>query len=281
MADAQFDPGPQQLDDFLQFVRDARGFDFTGYKSPTVERRVALRMKEVGVATYDEYIDYLELHGEEYAALFNAILINVTGFFRDGATWEYLATDVLPTLIEARPPGAPIRVWSAGCATGEEAYSLAMVLARVLGDEQFIDRVKIYATDIDEEALEQARPATYTSRQLEDVPQEALERFFERTEQRYAFRKDLRRSVVFGRNDLIQDAPISRIDLLVCRNTLMYFTAEIQRQILRRFHFALADHGYLLLGRSEMLTGRSHLFTPFDLKRRVFRRVERAPRRPP
>ena len=280
MDAARSDPGQQQqLDDFLQFVRDARGFDFTGYKSTTVERRVALRMKEVGVATYEEYIDYLELHGEEYAALFNTILINVTGFFRDGPTWEYLATDLLPSLVEARPTGSPIRVWSAGCATGEEAYSVAMVLARVLGDEQFAERVKIYATDVDEDALEQARQASYAPRQLEDVPREAIERFFERTDQRYLVRKDLRGSVIFGRNDLIQDAPISRIDLLLCRNTLMYFTAEAQQQILRRFHFALADHGYLMLGRSEMLTGRSRLFTPVDLKRRVFRRVEHSPRR--
>ncbi len=279
MDTARSDPARQQLDDFLQFVRDARGFDFTGYKSSTVERRVALRMNDVGVTTYDEYIDYLELHGDEYEALFNSILINVTGFFRDGPAWDYLVADLLPGLIEGRPPGAPLRVWSAGCASGEEAYSLAMVLARVLGDEEFVDRVKIYATDIDEKALEQARYATYAPGQLQDVPQEALEQFFERTDQRYVFSKDLRRCVIFGRNDLIQDAPISRIDLLVCRNTLMYFTADVQRQILRRFHFALADHGYLMLGRSEMLTGRSQLFTPVDLKRRVFRRVERAPSR--
>ena len=279
MDAAQSDPAQQQLDDFLQFVRDARGFDFTGYKSSTVERRVALRMNELGVTSYDEYIDYLELHGEEYAALFNTILINVTGFFRDGAAWDYLATDLLPGLVEGRPPGAPLRVWSAGCASGEEAYSLAMVLARVLGDDEFVERVKIYATDIDEKALEQARYATYAPRQLQDVPEETLEQFFERTDRRYVFSKDLRRCVIFGRNDLVQDAPISRIDLLLCRNTLMYFTAEAQRQILRRFHFALADYGYLMLGRSEMLTGRSQLFTPVDLKRRVFRRVERAPSR--
>src|SRR5437763_611593 len=118
-----------------------------------------------------------------------------------------------------------------------------------------------------------ARHGAYTPRQIEDVPREALERFFERTEQRYVFRKELRRSVIFGRNDLVQDAPISRIDLLMCRNTLMYFTAETQSQILRRLHFALDNDGVLVLGKAEMLITHSDLFTPVDLKRRVFRKM--------
>ena len=139
----------------------------------------------------------------------------------------------------------------------------------------FRERVKIYATDVDEEALDQARHGAYLPRQVEDIPPDALERFFERTDQRYVFRKDLRRCVIFGRNDLVQDAPISRIDLLVCRNTLMYFTAETQSQILRRFHFALDDDGYLVLGKSEMLITHADLFTPVELKRRVFRKVIR------
>src|SRR5207237_1763605 len=130
------------------------------------------------------------------------------------------------------------------------------------------ERVKISATDVDEEALDYARHGAYLPRQIEDVPRDALERFFERTDQRYVFRKDLRRCVIFGRNDLVQDAPISHIDLLVCRNTLMYFTAETQTQVLRRFHFGLGDEGFLLLGKSEMLITHTDLFTPIDVKRR-------------
>jgi two-component system CheB/CheR fusion protein len=265
----------RSLDELLVFIKEARGFDFTGYKRSSVERRVAKRMGDVGVTGYDEYIDYLELHAEEFAELFNTLLINVTGFFRDPQTWENLASETLPQLLTSLGPDAAIRVWCAGCASGEEAYTVAMVLARVLGDASFRDRVKIYATDIDEEALDTARHGAYLPRQIEDVPQDALERFFERTDQRYVFRKDLRRSVIFGRNDLVQDAPISRIDLLVCRNTLMYFTAETQSQILRRFHFALNDDGVLVLGKSEMLITHADLFTPVDLKRRVFRKVLR------
>jgi two-component system CheB/CheR fusion protein len=263
------------LDHLLEFVKESRGFDFTGYKRSSIERRVAKRMAETGCRSYEEYLDRLELHPDEFAELFNALLINVTGFFRDPATWEYMATEVLPQLVESRPPGTPLRVWCAGVASGEEAYTVAMVLARVLGEEQFKARVKIYATDVDEDALDQARQGAYLPRQVEDVPGDALERFFERGDQRYVFRKDLRRNVIFGRNDLVQDAPISRIDLLVCRNTLMYFTAETQAQVLRRFHFALSEDGLLLLGKSEMLTTHGDLFTPLDLKWRVFRKVVR------
>ena len=261
------------LEELLEFVKETRGFDFTGYKRSTIERRVARRMSTVGAERYDEYFDYLELHGEEFAELFNTLLINTTGFFRDPQTWEYLATEIVPELLATRSDEAPIRVWCAGCTSGEEPYTVAMVLARVMGDAAFRERGKIYATDVDEEALDFARLGAYAPRQIEDVPHDALERFFERTEQRYVFRKDMRRCVIFGRNDLVQDAPISRIDLLVCRNTLMYFTAETQAQILRRFHFALDDDGYLLLGKSEMLITHTDLFAPVELKRRVFRKV--------
>jgi two-component system CheB/CheR fusion protein len=261
------------LEALLGFIKESRGFDFTGYKRSTIERRVAKRMAAVETERYDDYLDYLEVHGEEFAELFNTLLINTTAFFRDPQTWEYLAAEITPQLLSARPDESPIRVWCAGCASGEEPYSVAMVLARVMGDVAFRDRVKIYATDVDEEALDLARHGAYLPRQIEDIPPDALERFFERTDQRYVVRKDLRRSVIFGRNDLIQDAPISRIDLLVCRNTLMYFTAETQSHILRRFHFALDDDGYVLLGKSEMLITHMELFAPVELKRRVFRKV--------
>lgn len=189
------------LEELLEFIKDTRGFDFTGYKRSTIQRRVAKRMATAGVERHDDYIDYLELHGEEFAELFNTLLINTTGFFRDPQTWEYMATEVGPPLLAARSAEEPIRVWSAGCASGEEPYTVAMVLARVMGDVAFRERVKIYATDIDEEALDFARYGAYAPRQIEDLPHDALERFFERTDQRYVFRKDLRRSVIFGRND--------------------------------------------------------------------------------
>ena len=263
------------LEELLTFIRDTRGFDFTGYKRSSIERRIAKRMGDLGVERYDDYVDHLELHPEEFAQLFNTILINVTGFYRDPPTWELLAQEVIPELIARRPSDAPLRVWCAGVASGEEAYTVAMLLVGVLGEQGFRDRVKIYATDADEEALDQARAAAYAPRAVEGLPPAALNEFFERTDQRYVFRKDLRRSVIFGRNDLTQDAPISRIDLLVCRNTLMYFNAETQERILRRFHFGLDPDGVLVLGKSEMLLSHGNLFAPVDLKRRMFRKVAR------
>ncbi len=263
------------LDQLLDFIKESRGFDFTGYKRASIERRIAKRMGDVKAENYEQYTEHLETHAEEFAELFNTILINVTGFFRDPATWEFLAEELLPGLVAERAPDSPLRVWVAGCASGEEAYTVAMVLARVLGDDGLRDRVKVYATDVDEEALEQARHGAYLPRQIEDIPADALDRFFERSDRRYVVRKDLRRSVIFGRNDLVQDAPISHLDLLVCRNTLMYFTAETQAQMLRRFNFALDNDGLLVLGKSEMLITQSALFTPIDLKRRIFRKVPR------
>jgi two-component system, chemotaxis family, CheB/CheR fusion protein len=271
------DGGPVAFDAVLQYLKESRGFDFTGYKRPSLNRRVHRRMAQVGVVEYADYIDHLQVNPEEFAALFNTILINVTGFFRDTDTWEYLRTDVLPAILADRGPDQPIRLWSAGCASGEEAYSLAILLAEALGVDGFRQQVKIYATDVDDEALGQARHALYGERDLQAVGPELLERYFEPVGGRYAFRKDLRRSVIFGRNDLVQDAPISRIDLLVCRNTLMYFTPETQARILRRFHFALAPGGVLFLGKAEMLLSHSRLFDPLDPGRRVFRKVPVAP----
>ena len=257
----------------LSYLKESRGFDFTGYKRASLMRRVRRRMSQIGIEDFGEYIDLLQVNSEEFVALFNTILINVTAFFRDPEAWEFIQTDVVPTLLAERGPEAPIRIWSAGCASGEEAYSLAIVLAEALGPEQFRQRVKIYATDVDDEALGEARHASYDPADVGGLASELLEKYFEYENGRYLFRQDLRRSVIFGRNDLVQDAPISRIDLLVCRNTLMYFNAETQTKILNRFHFALAPRGLLFLGRAEMLLSHARLFDPFDLKRRVFRKT--------
>jgi two-component system CheB/CheR fusion protein len=263
------------FDLLLEHLKNTRGFDFTGYKRPTLERRVAKRMEAVGVEGHAEYLDYLEVHPAEFSFLFNTILINVTGFFRDGAAWDYLASETVPRLLDAVGDGEPIRVWCAGCASGEEAYTVAMLLAEAIGEDAYRERVKIYGTDIDEEALNQARHASYPAQAVESVPAALIERYFERFQLSFTFRKDLRRTVIFGRNDLVQDAPISRIDLLVCRNTLMYFNAETQSRILNRFHFALSDRGFLYLGRSEMLVTQRNLFRAVNLRRRVFTKVAR------
>ena len=257
----------------LQYLLDARGFDFHGYKSASLERRVRKRMEAVGVTEFPAYREFLELNPSEFGTLFNTILINVTSFFRDVAAWEAVREKALPQILANKAYNEPIRVWSGGCATGEEAYTIAMLLAQELGADEFRERVKIYATDLDEEALNAARHAAYTERQVETVPPEFLKKYFEQVDGLFFFRKDLRRQVIFGRHDLINDAPISRIDLLTCRNTLMYLNTETQARVLARLHFALNDGGFLLLGRAETLMAHGYTFVPVDLKRRLSRKA--------
>jgi two-component system CheB/CheR fusion protein len=233
----------------LEYLRQARGFDFTAYKPTSLMRRVRKRMQAVEIADFDAYLDYLQVHTDEFGALFNTILINVTSFFRDPEVWESVQQTVVPELIRG---DGPIRVWSAGCASGQEAYTAAMVLAEALGLEAFRARVKIYATDVDTEALAEARRVLYTAKSLADVPPALVSKYFDRSgSELFTVNRDLRRAVIFGRHDLIQDAPISRVDLLLCRNTLMYFNAEAQARIMARFYFSVNPGGYLVLGRAK------------------------------
>ncbi|MFL5877554.1 MAG: CheR family methyltransferase [Solirubrobacteraceae bacterium] len=265
----------EAFETLLEFLKLNRGFDFTGYKRSSLQRRISKRMHEIGVESFADYQDHLEVHPAEFRDLFNTICINVTGFFRDPASWDHVVQETLPVLLEAIPADEQVRVWCAGCASGEEAYTAAIVLAEALGEEAYLERAKIYATDVDEGSLAIARQGTYPSERLDSMAPELAERYFEPAGSELTFRKDLRRTVIFGRNDLVQDAPISRIDLLICRNTLMYFNAETQTHILGHLHFSLNDRGYLFLGKSEMLITRADMFTPVSTKGRVFRKVQR------
>ncbi|MFD7155589.1 CheR family methyltransferase [Kribbella sp. NPDC059898] len=263
------DPGLEQL---LAFIRDARGFDFTGYKRSSLARRVRKRMADVGIAEYLDYRDLLEASAEEFDFLFNTILINVTSFFRDADSWTYLQREIVPELLKTVGSEEDIRVWSAGCSSGEEAYSLAIVFAQALGIEECARRVKIYGTDVDEEALREARSGSYSERSLEALADDVRNEYFEQSGSRFVFRSDLRRRVIFGRHDITRDAPISRLHLLVCRNTLMYFNVEAQSQIIDRFHFALRESGHLFLGKAEMLLSDGERFEVVSMRQRIFRR---------
>src|SRR5262245_19157083 len=182
----------------LLYLKESRGFDFTGYKRTSLARRVRRLMNQVGIDSYSEYIGHLQVNSEEFNALFNTILINVTSFFRDPDAWDFMRSDLVPALLAERSPEDQVRIWSAGCASGEEAYTLAMVFAEAIGPDRFRQRVKIYATDVDEDALAQARHAAYAENAVENVPPEMVHDYFERQGNQYIFRKDLRRSVIFG-----------------------------------------------------------------------------------
>ncbi|HEY9677680.1 MAG TPA: CheR family methyltransferase [Drouetiella sp.] len=271
MAIIDSDPKFEAL---LDHIKRVRGFDFSGYKRTTLTRRIRKRMDLVHIKEFVDYIDYLEVHPDEFIHLFNTILINVTRFFRDEQAWEYMAEKVIPNIVQGAS-GGPIRIWDVGCASGEEAYSLAMQFCEHLGMDAFQEQIKIYATDIDEEALVEARLASYNENSMEQVPEPLRNKYFTRSGNRYSFRTEVRRCVIFGRHDLVQDAPISHLNLLVCRNTLMYLNADTQAKILARFHYALDEDSYLFLGKAETLLAHTGIFQPIDIKNRIFRKVAR------
>ncbi len=276
MSTPEADPAFEEL---LEHLRTVRAVDFTGYKRPSLMRLVARRMAAVGLTDYRAYQDHLEVDPAEFRTLFDTLLINVTSFFRDPEAWEAMRTQALPDVLGELPDDAPLRVWSAACATGQEAYTWVVLLGEVLGRDALLRRVKVYATDVDEHALSVGRAARYPSDALSALDPELVERYFEPVEgDQLVVRAEYRALVVFGRHDLIQDAPISRIDLLSCRNALMYFNAETQGRVLERLAFSLADNGVLLLGRAEMLLTQGEAFSPLDLSQRLFVKTRRGMR---
>ncbi len=266
-------PTDGDLEALLDYVHERRNFDFRGYRRASLTRRIYKRMKAVGVDDYQRYIEILEANPGEYGQLFDTILINVTALMRDPEAWQALAEQVIPTIAAAKSAEERVRIWSAGCASGEEAYTLAVLFAEALGVERFRQTVKIYATDADNDALADARHGRYPRKALEEAfGAERAERNFEYDQDYGVFRADLRRALIFGRHDLVRDPPISRLDLVTCRNTLMYFTSDVQSAILASFHFALNPGGYLFLGRSEALVSRAQLFQPVDTHQHILRK---------
>ncbi|WP_377807116.1 CheR family methyltransferase [Azospirillum sp. A29] len=273
------DDPESDFNNLIRHIQESRGIDFRGYKRTSLERRIRRRMEEVGCDGFAAYHAFLEAHPQEFVDLLNTVLINVTSFFRDDEAWEVMRREVVPRILERKGDKAPIRIWSVGCASGEEPYSLAMMFAEALGTAEFCQRVKIYATDLDDAALNTARHATYGPRDVESVPEPLLERYFERIGNHYVFQRDLRKCVIFGRHNVVSDAPISRIDLLICRNLLIYLEADTQGVVLPRLHYALVNDGFLFLGKAETQLARSRMFEPVDLKSRIFAKVPQEWRR--
>jgi two-component system CheB/CheR fusion protein len=262
-------PQPDQdtaVENLIRYIHESRGVDFGGYKRTSFRRRITLRMEHLRVDSFADYHGFLEAHPEEFVDLLNTVLINVTSFFRDPDAWDALKDSVLPRLIEPGRGRDQLRVWSVGCATGEEPYSLAILLREQLGTAEFSWRVKIYATDLDEAALDTARHASYLPRDVEGVPPALLAKYFVRTSNHYLVSRDLRKAVIFGRHNIVHDAPISCIDLLVCRNLLIYLETATQNLVLPRLRCALVEDGCLFLGKAETQLARSKLFTPIGMK---------------
>ena len=236
-------------------------------------RRLQRRMAAAGAATLPDYRRYMERHPEELQRLVASFLIKVTEFFRDPELFTYLRDRVLPGLIsEARERGE-LRIWSAGCATGEEAYTLAMLVADLLGEDAEELPVRIFATDIASDAVEFARRGVYTQAALEGLPADFVERHFTPVDGAFEVRKQVRSLVVFGEHDLGNRAPFPRIDLVLCRNVLIYFTPELQRRALQLFAFSLRQGGYLALGKAETVSPLPEFFSVEQPRLKIFRRA--------
>ncbi len=260
------------LRDVLAHLRVKTGHEFSGYKRATVLRRIGRRMQVCGVQTLDDYLGFMRKHAGETGALLQDLLISVTNFFRDVGAFEALAAD-LPRLFEGKGPGDHVRVWVPACATGEEAYSVAMLLCEHAATLDAPPGIQVFATDLDEQAIETARAAMYLDTIQADVSEGRLKRFFVREHRGYRVKRELREVVLFALHDLLKDAPFSQLDLVSCRNLLIYLSRGSQERVFDVFHFALRGEGRLFLSISESAEEATALFAPLDKKHRLYRRL--------
>jgi len=265
------DTPPDLLERLLARLREELHYDFSGYKTGTLMRRIRRREIATGCNDLASYLAYMERDAREMGRLVRDILISVTSFFRDREAFEVLR-GLVRDIGQRKAAGSEIRVWVAGCASGEEAYSIAMVFADVLGERLTQYRVQIFATDIDEMALNVARRGIYPAAAMSEVAPELIERHFHPVEHAFEVGKHLRDMIVFARHNLVSDPPFLRLDLVSCRNVLIYFDAPLQAKVLQTFHFGLNKDGYLFLGRSESIAQAEQLFVPIDRRERLFRK---------
>ena len=267
----------QHLQRIFQILRNMTGLDLRQYKQETIHRRIGRRMVVRRLDSLADYARFLQLRPDEVRALHEDALINVTRFFRDPEFWHSLSSGVLPAFFKNRPTEKPIRIWCAGCSSGEEAYSLAIVMLEYLIANGLDSTLQIFGTDASEHAIEMARTAIYPESLIADVSPERLRRFFTKIDRGYQVSKRVRDCCIFARQNLISDPPFSHIDIVSCRNVLIYFNQQLQNQIITTFHYALDPDGYLFLGTSESLRDYADIFNPVDRKNKVYLRTGGAP----
>jgi len=273
---AQADKARSGLAKILILLRDQTGQDFSLYKNIAVYRRIERRMGVHQIDKIATYVRFLQENPQEIGLLFKELLIGVTGFFRDPEAWEKLRREVLPAMLKDRGRKVALRAWVIGCATGEEAYSLAIVFREALEDlgsgQNF--SLQIFATDLDGDAIEKARAAVFPPNIVADVSRQRLERFFIKVEHGYQVSKSIRGTVIFAPQNLIMDPPFTRMDIVCCRNLLIYLSPEVQKGLLPLFHYSLNPGGLLLLGKSETVGDFTDLFATLDDKGRIYRRID-------
>ncbi|OJW04120.1 MAG: hypothetical protein BGO39_06425 [Chloroflexi bacterium 54-19] len=259
------------LVEILAFLKVRTGHNFSLYKRSTLNRRIERRLQVNNIPSLPIYQDFLTSHPAEVEALMRDLLISVTNFFRDKEVWDFIETRIIPGLFVGKDsPESAVRVWVAGCATGEEAYTLAILLHEYASKLTLPPRLQIFASDLNESAINIAREGSYPETIALDVSPERLRQYFTYTDHRYRVRKQIRETILFANHDLLKDPPFSRLDLISCRNLLIYLNKEAQQQTLTVFHFALRPERYLVLGTSESADNASQLFTSFDKKNHIY-----------
>lgn len=258
------------INKIMMIIRSKTGHDFSLYKQSTIKRRIERRMTVHNIDDKAVYARYLHEHPDEVNSLFRELLINVTSFFRDPEAFAILENDILPKLFENKPEDYTFRVWSPGCATGEEPYSIAMILREYMDEVKQEFKVQIYATDIDDQAIAEARSGLYPSNIGIDITKERLRRFFIKEETGYRIKKEIREMVIFATQNVIKDPPFTKLDLLSCRNLLIYLEPELQNRLIQLFHYSLKPGGILFLSPSEGIGNYHELFAPISKKWRFY-----------
>ena len=264
------------MTDILNLLRTKTSHDFALYKPGTLSRRIDRRMALAGIDDSGRYLDLLRMNPAELELLAKDLLINVTSFFRDPKAFELLAEEVIPDLVRRHPPDRPLRIWVAGCSTGEETYSLAMLFLEEISAAKRNIRLQVFASDVDEDAVALAREGHYPKSIVADVSPVRLARFFTKEDHGYRMVPELRGVVVFTVQDVLADPPFSQLDLISCRNLLIYLRAEAQEKVLLLFHFALSGGGILMLGSSETVGNLDDRFEPISKAQRIYRQIGRS-----
>jgi len=260
----------EDIRNIIHLLRKSTGVDFTHYKISTIKRRIIRRMLLYKLETLKEYTQYLRQHANEVNVLYQDLLINVTNFFRDGDMMEYVKKSLLPEILKNKTSNSPVRVWVPACSTGEEAYSLAIMLMETLSDKALNVPVQIFATDLSELSIAKARLGIYSPNELADVSPRRLERFFIKTDGSYRIIKTIRDLCVFAPHNVFKDPPFSRLDIISCCNLMIYLDSVLQKKMLATFHYALNNNGYLLLGKSETIMASPNLFLQLEKKYKIF-----------
>lgn len=266
----------ENLRGILHLLHRSIGVDFTQYKMNTIKRRIIRRMMLYNLETLQQYALHIRQHAHEVQLLYQDLLINVTEFFRDPEVSDYLKKTLLPRIIKSKSPGEPIRVWVPACSTGQEAYSLAMLIVEALGEKSASTPIQVFATDLSETAITRARLGIYTLEEVAGIPPRRLQRFFIRVDGSYHIVKSIRDLCVFASHNIIKDPPFSRLDIISCCNLLIYLDSLLQKKLMSTFHYSLNNNGFLVLGKSETVGSSGYLFTQVDKKLKVYSKKKEA-----